>query len=277
MESVGGFFNIILQEFPDIQQKSYRLKGRLTIAESNGTYLDVQPEIDHLYVDLYPIIINASSNLKKRYPTTELTSMENLKAPTVTNEDLRFISKRVNATLKKIYKDYSPKKTFHISMDGPSPLEKLNQQKNQILTNLTKTPNDPISWILPGTNFMEFIRNDVKRMAENLFNDKYYSKELQFYFSDCDEPGESKFKIFNHISNMTDGDKESYAILSQDKDFIWMLLTAKRDNIFALHGEFESKVDIYSKSKILQHFNELIPGKERKHFSTFNIIQMKLQ
>jgi 5'-3' exonuclease len=273
METVDSFFNCILQEYPDILQKTNRVKGRLSTVDSNGTLLaDVQPEIDHLYVDLNPIIINACSNLKKRISSTTEVTMENLKAPTISIEDLKFISKKISVQLTKIYKNYSPKKSFHISMDGAAPLEKLNQQRKSIFSSLTKSPDDPKSLILPGTNFMEFIRNDLKRVSENLFKDKFYSKELQFFFSDCDEPGEAKIKIFNHISAVNDENKETYAILTQDKDTVWMLLSAIKDNIFVLFGEFEGKVDIFSKSKMLQHFKEIIPEKERKSFSIVNII-----
>jgi 5'-3' exonuclease len=133
--------------------------------------------------------------------------------------------------------------------------------------------------ILPGTKLMELIQNDIKFMAHNNFKERIFHKDLQFHLSGSDEPGEAETKIFNHISKVPDEEnKQTYGIFSPDSDLILMLLCCTmKDNIFLFRKIDGTKlVERTSKSKFLQNFENVIPGKSRMD-NFFHALQMKLQ
>jgi 5'-3' exonuclease len=133
--------------------------------------------------------------------------------------------------------------------------------------------------ILPGTKLMELIKDDIKLMAQNNFKERIFHKDLQFHLSGSDEPGEAETKIFNHISKVPDEEnKQTYGIFSPDSDLILMLLCCTmKDNIFLFRKIDGTKlVERTSKSKFLQNFENVIPGKSRMD-NFFHALQMKLQ
>jgi 5'-3' exonuclease len=287
---VDGLFKFILSDYSDVLSKLYYQKGFWTTYDEEGKIIHVKEQMDHLYVDLNSIIHNATNFLKPRDSKSKVNEepapprqfdvdveIQNLTIPSPSFKELQLISKKVIHELNKIYNKYQPNQSYFISMvnlkkkikqkDGSAPLAKLKKQKSSRFLSLVKNPQDLKSMILPSSRLMEMIKNDIKYMAQNNFENNVFHKDLIFHLSGSDEHGEAEIKIFNHISKVDDKEnKAKYGILSPDSDLILMFLCCTmKNNIFLFrelkHGD---GVERYSKTKFLQNFHQEIPVKQRK-------------
>jgi hypothetical protein len=128
---VDGLFQFILSDYSDVVSFLHFNHGTWTTFDEEGKIIQVKEQIEHLYVDLNSIIHQVVSSVfnpkEKRKenlsfpPSREFDvelEIQNLKIPTPNLKDLQKISKLVCEQITSIYKSYSPKKSFYISMVG---------------------------------------------------------------------------------------------------------------------------------------------------------------
>ena len=183
--------------------------------------------ISALYIDANSLI----------YDSIDFEKFENQ------NQFEKFIINNVLQKIDNIIQSIKPNKYIYIAFDGVPPFAKLNQQKNrryksqylEILFN-KKKPWDTAS-ITPGTHFMNKLNFELKN--------KY--TENKYILSLSDVNGEGEHKIFKHIRNFKDIDKENILIYGMDADLIMLSLNHIKysENIYLFREtpEFIKSID----------------------------------
>ena len=144
-----------------------------------------KPNCNHLFIDFNQIIYNCLSytNQEGNIPSKELCLAI-----------IEYIDEIVTFT--------KPQNTIFISVDGNSPISKLQQQRNnRFVLNTTPSSFDK-SNLTPGTKFFEVLTNSIKELILNYKKNTPLWKRCSIYFSDEKVSGEGEHKIIKQINSM---------------------------------------------------------------------------
>ena len=159
-----------------------------------------------------------------------------------------------------------PKKLIYVSIDGPAPRAKMNQQRTRRFKNVKTikikeeiykeleqefiTPWDTNA-ITPGTRFMQKLSEHLKYF----FNCKKYN--AQVILSDSNVPGEGEHKIINFIKKNKADVIESHCIYGLDADLIFLALTTNIDNFYLLRERVYFKNNGNTNNLISKNLNDI--------------------
>lgn len=187
--------------------------------------------INNLYFDLNCLIHPCCARIIKKFQNQNIN---------VNNLELAMLHEVCNY-IEHIISVVNPKNLVYISIDGPAPRAKMNQQRTRRFKNakINKIKDDinkqlgienSINWdtnaITPGTVFMNKLTNHLKYF----FSCKKYP--MKVIISDSNVPGEGEHKIINFIKKNNFDFMESHCIYGLDADLIFLALTTNFDNFF---------------------------------------------
>ena len=130
-----------------------------------------------------------------------------------TTTDAKHFMARVFTGLDAILNTIKPLKSLVLVFDGPAPFAKMQTQK------IRRAIQPENSLITPGTEFMTQMENvmmcyALQRMQRNDF------KNLTFFISGSDCPGEGELKIVDWINNHMPSFNDSIVICGSDSDIL---------------------------------------------------------
>ena len=164
--------------------------------------------------------------------------------------DIHDVTKLENKMIKRILEyitfliEYVNPKNVFISVDGPAPMAKLNQQRkrryktvqdNEIINKIKITHGlNPITiWsnccITPGTIFMENLHQQLLCFCKNL--------HINCTYSSYHTEGEGEHKILQEIKRYNNNDAN--VIYGLDADLIFLSLASGKRNIYLLRESTE--------------------------------------
>jgi 5'-3' exonuclease len=136
-----------------------------------------------------------------------------------------------------------PKKLVFIAFDGVAPLAKMEQQRSrrckgyitEKIKNYVSNNNSNSKWsttnITPGTNFMNYLSQKIKKSFENL--EHHYGVD-SIIVSGSDSEGEGEHKMFQHIRDHKKSKSDNVAVYGLDSDLIMLSVFHCKlfDNLF---------------------------------------------
>lgn len=220
---VPHFFKYLMDKYPNIL-----------------CLIDQVENIDHLFFDTNCLIHPCAAKVTKEYIDKNLSNTE------LENKILEEVTKYIIHIINLV----SPQKTIYISIDGPAPRAKMQQQrlrryKSSYVNNKIKEYRKQLNmdsveiWdtnaITPGTKFMSKLNNYISAFLKKV-KETEELKNINIIFSDSNVPGEGEHKIIDYLrKNKNSLDKEdSYAIYGLDADLIFLSLTTELDNFYLL-------------------------------------------
>lgn len=163
-----------------------------------------------------------------------------------------------------IIRHVEPTDEVYISVDGPAPYAKINQQrkrryKSVYETNIKSQLKDKYNikynnWssicITPGTEFME-------KLNMAIMNHNFVSNmNIKITYSSYHVVGEGEHKIFNYIKRHNSDENKTYVIYGLDADLIFLSLASNVRNIYLLREKlnftynFEKHIEKYNSDYI---------------------------
>ena len=220
---VPHFFKYLIDKYPNIL-----------------CLLDQVERIDHLFFDTNCLIHPCCAKVSKEYSDKNLSNNE------LENKMLEEITKYIIHIINLV----CPQKTIYISIDGPAPRAKMQQQrlrryKSSYINNKTKDFRKELNmeqveiWdtnaITPGTKFMSKLNNYLSTFLKKIKSDESL-KNINIIFIDSNVPGEGEHKIIDFLrKNKNTMDKEdSYVNYGLDADLIFLSLTTELENFYLL-------------------------------------------
>jgi 5'-3' exonuclease len=127
-----------------------------------------------------------------------------------------------------------PQQTVQIFIDGVAPIAKMNQQRRRRFLSIYRkklTALDTL-WdsnaISPGTTFMSRLHASLKAHI------RLNKKNISFYLSTSDDPGEGEHKIFKRLRDKYTDDTGMKLIYGMDADLIMLSLISNIPNIYLI-------------------------------------------
>lgn len=136
-------------------------------------------------------------------------------------------------------------KVLDITLDGPAPLAKQNQQRTrrfQALADGVAEGQFKNGEISPGTVFMlEFVKFLHLKIRELISR----RPSLKVVFSSVQVPGEGEHKIIDYIRQLSEKERgKKHLIVGEDADLIFLTLATKIPQMFLLRAD-QKVVDLY--------------------------------
>jgi len=260
------YFRYIAKNYPHIILDIIKKTGAVAIDETVLERLDKVKNLHHLYLDMNCLIHPACRSV--------LTNSDNMKCSKSEIEAKMF--KSVRKYLEHVILFAKPSELLYISIDGPAPRAKMNQQRLRRYRSVMereeikrikkrcKIADETYDWdtnaITPGTPFMEALSINLQHFIKNssLFDG------LKIIYSDSNVPGEGEHKIFNYIKhNIRHNLEKNMSIYGLDADLIMLSMASQQNNIFLLREAVHfGKVDTdhllfldidYLKKYLLEH------------------------
>lgn len=256
---IPSYFSFIIKNHPEI------ITDMKEMIQSGLFYRDTHEypknpnaagKFDHLFFDANSLIYDAFHALMAQKDTIEKFDQSDVFFPLLTDRVITLIEKHI--------KFIQPKHTIFVAFDGIPPTAKIVQQRarrfkakhmEKILQHFTAQDSPPNPWqtsmITPGTPFMEYLSERIKRHFEK----RAKTTPIQI-LSTSQEPGEGEHKIFRYLRTeykpTTLPSHDKIAIYGLDSDLI-MLSLLSVGNIYIFREApafFASKLkNITNKSK----------------------------
>ena len=248
------YFRYIAKNYPHIILDIIKKTGAVAIDETVLERLDKVKNLHHLYLDMNCLIHPACRSV--------LTNSDNMKCSKSEIEAKMF--KSVRKYLEHIILFAKPSELLYISIDGPAPRAKMNQQRlrryrsvmerAQIKRNKErcKIADETYDWdtnaITPGTKFM----NQLNKMLHNSFN------QSNIIISDSTEPGEGEHKILQYMKQHKQSlHKKHNCIYGLDADLIMLSLVSNIDNIYLLRERTSFNIEQIDSEFLYLNINSL--------------------
>tara|TARA_Y100001970_G_scaffold285886_1_gene406736 strand:+ start:331 stop:2067 length:1737 start_codon:yes stop_codon:yes gene_type:complete len=228
------YFRYLVKNYPNIILNI--TKGTKFLDETSVERITRLKEINYLFLDMNCLIHPACRSI-----LTKVSSKKSQK------EVELLMLKSVREYLAKVVSFAKPTELLYISIDGPAPKAKMNQQRQRrfrsvlyrgkvqkIKKNL-KIHDDVYNWdtnaITPGTKFMEKLSKNL----ESFLKTSPIFDGLEIIFSNSNVPGEGEHKIFNYIkNNIKFLTEKTLSVYGLDADLIMLSMASQQDNIFLL-------------------------------------------
>lgn len=219
---VPGFFSWLLK-----QMKSKNLKIEKIISKTCPI-----DKVDTLYIDANCLFHPQCYKILAHY--SHINDVNKLEAKMI---------KRILAYIDYLISFVNPNAVF-ISVDGPAPMAKLNQQRkrryksvqdNEIINNikLSHGMKPTLIWtntcITPGTVFMETLHQQLLQFSKNL--------PISCIYSSYHTEGEGEHKILQEIKKHNNNTVD--IIYGLDADLIFLSLASGNSNIYLLRESAE--------------------------------------
>jgi 5'-3' exonuclease len=152
----------------------------------------------------------------------------------VTPDMYHHISKLTVRLFRLIIQYYSPSNLVYISIDGPAPMTKIQQQKERrYLAGCSATEGEYMSSLVtPGTDFMFFLHDYLK---QNLYKKSSSIGIKRLIYSSHTVPGEGEHKILSFIRTNRETVRKyenSHIIYGNDTDLILLGLAIDLENLY---------------------------------------------
>jgi 5'-3' exonuclease len=218
---VPGFFSWLLKQMKQKNQKTNKIITKTCPVDN----------IDTLYIDANCLFHPQCYKVLAHY--TSINDIQKLEAKMI---------QRILDYITYLIEFVNPKNIF-ISVDGPAPMAKLNQQRkrryksvqdNEIINQIKSThgKKEITLWnntcITPGTVFMENLHQQLLQFCKKLYINCIYSS----YHTE----GEGEHKILQEIKNNNTNDIVIYGL---DADLIFLSLASGKQNIYLLRESME--------------------------------------
>lgn len=146
----------------------------------------------------------------------------------------------IGVTVKAVFDQFQPTKTFQIGVDGPVPLHKMNEQRTRrfkrqlelhwlpslldkiTVQEFTHTPTPPPLFstqsFTPGSPFYVQLQSSLETIMEELSKE---NSTVQFILNGPFAPGEAELKLLQWVeTNTNPDDEDEFHIISDDADLL---------------------------------------------------------
>jgi 5'-3' exonuclease len=177
----------------------------------------------------------------------------------------------------------NPEEMVYISVDGPAPLAKIDQQRkrrfrtiddNKLRDKIKKKHNKKVNnvWnntvITPGTIFMEHLHNAIDEYC------KLNKSKIKIIYSSYHTPGEGEHKILQHIKkNKLRLKDKSLVIYGLDADLFFLAIASHIQNIYLLREESQLSEKTKKKTGLFEYFDPVEDVAEELRYISINIVK----
>ena len=195
--------------------------------------------IDNLMIDMNGIFHSSAQKIYKygsHKPNQRLLKTKHTSTHKNVNktEQERLMFHDVCLTIEHLMEITQPSKRVVLSVDGPAPLSKQNQQRQRRFKNAKEntTSSFDSTCITPGTLFMDSLTSYI-----DWYIHAHMKKwNVDIIFSDEKVPGEGEHKLMNYIRSYGNKD-ESYCICGLDADLIMLALGTHFEHMYVLRDD----------------------------------------